>query len=240
MISGPKAITTDIAGGSSNYRMFLNQFGSKMGSSPSHKQAHWESIYRKQRPDSVSWYQPSLCVSLELIRRTGLAKGAALADVGGGASTLVDDLLTLQYSNITVLDISTQALDYSKARLGPLATSVKWVVGDITAADTSQLSFDLWHDRAVFHFLVEEQDRKKYCNVLNASLRPGGFIIIATFGPNGPMKCSGLDIVRYDPDSLLLALGASFKLISSQIELHRTPVDKTQEFLYCLLQKVKT
>ncbi|MDH3217476.1 MAG: class I SAM-dependent methyltransferase [Candidatus Krumholzibacteria bacterium] len=204
------------------------------------KRTHWESIYQTKKPDSVSWYQPSLRLSLELIRRAGIAKGAALVDVGGGTSTLVDDLLSLGYSNITVLDISTQGLDYSKARLGPRAKSVKWIVGDITAVDPSQLSFDIWHDRAVFHFLVEEQDRKKYCNVLEASLRPGGFIIIATFGPNGPMKCSGLQIVRYDPNSLLLTLGNSFKLISSEVELHRTPSDKTQEFVYCLLQKVKT
>jgi len=201
------------------------------------KRTHWESIYQTKKPESVSWYQPSLRVSLELIRRTGLAKDAALVDVGGGASTLVDDLLTLEYSNITVLDISSQAVDYSRTRLGARAKSVKWIVGDITAVNPLQLSVDIWHDRAVFHFLLEEEDRKKYCNVLNASLRPGGFIVIATFDINGPMKCSGLEIVRYDPKSLLLTLGSSFKLISSQVELHRTPSHKTQEFVYCLFQK---
>jgi SAM-dependent methyltransferase len=203
------------------------------------KRTHWESVYQTKNPETVSWYQPSLQVSLEFIRRTGLRKDAALVDVGGGASTLVDDLLTLEYSNITVLDISKQALDYSRARLGPRGKSVQWMVGDIIGVDTAQLNFDIWHDRAVFHFLVEEQDRKKYCKVLETSLRPGGFIIIATFGLNGPMKCSGLDIVRYDPHSLLLTLGDSFKLITSQVELHRTPSEMTQEFVYCLLQKVK-
>lgn len=204
------------------------------------KQTHWQSIYKTKTPDSVSWYQPSLRLSLELIRRTALSKDAAVVDVGGGASTLVDHLLSMNYSDISVLDISTQALDYSKARLGPRAKFVKWIVGDITAVNPLQLSFDIWHDRAVFHFLVDELDRKKYCNVLETSLRPGGFMIIATFGPNGPTKCSGLEIVRYDPNSLLLTLGNSFKLISSQVELHRTPSDKTQEFVYCLLEKVKS
>jgi SAM-dependent methyltransferase len=203
------------------------------------RRTHWESIYETKRPDLVSWFQPSLRVSLELIRRTGLAKDVALVDVGGGASTLVDDLLALGYSNITVLDISTQALKYSKRRLGPQGKSVKWVVGDITAVDPLQIGCEIWHDRAVFHFLVEERDRKKYCDVLQASLRPGGFVVIATFGPNGPMQCSGLNIVRYDPNSLLQTFGASFKLLSSQVELHRTPSDRIQEFVYCLLQKVR-
>ena len=203
------------------------------------KQTHWESIYRTKKPDSVSWYQPSLRLSLELIRRTGLPKDAALIDIGGGASTLVDDLLSLSYSDITVLDISTQSLDYSKVRLGPRAASVKWIAGDITALDLSQFSCAVWHDRAVFHFLVEEQDRSKYCEVMEASLRPGGFVVIATFGPHGPSKCSALDIVRYDPHSLLLTLGSSLKLISSQVENHVTPTGATQEFVYCLLQKDK-
>jgi hypothetical protein len=117
---------------------------------------------------------------------------------------------------------------------------VNWINADITAVEPSQLSFDLWHDRAVFHFLLEEQDRTKYRDVLEASLRPGGFLIIAAFGPNGPSTCSGLQIKRYDPDSLLAALGSSFRLMSSQIELHTTPSDRTQEFVYCLLQKVKS
>lgn len=211
-----------------------------MRSEMNDKHTHWESIYQTKKPDSVSWYQSSLHLSLELIRRTGLKKDAALIDVGGGASTLVDDLLTLEYSNITVLDISTQALDYSKARLGPRAKSVQWIVGDITSVDPSQLSFDLFHDRAVFHFLVEEDDRKKYCNVLEASVRPSGFVIIATFGPNGPMKCSGLDIVRYEPDSLQQTIGSAFRLVTSQVEHHTTPSHATQEFIYCLFQRVKS
>jgi hypothetical protein len=203
------------------------------------KRTHWESVYETKKPDSVSWYQPSLRISLELARRTGLAKDVALVDVGGGASTLVDDLVALDFSNITVLDISAQALEYSRHRLGSRSKSVKWIVGDITAIDPSQISCGIWHDRAVFHFLVEERDRRKYCDVLEASLRLGGYVIIATFGPNGPEQCSGLEIVRYDPDSLLQTFGTSFKLIASQVELHRTPSNRTQEFVYCLLQKVK-
>lgn len=203
------------------------------------KHTHWEIIYKTKKPDSVSWYQPSLRLSLELIRRTGLGKDAALIDVGGGASTLVDDLLTLEYSNITVLDISTHALDYSKARLGSQVNLVKWVLGDITAVDFPESSFDLWHDRAVFHFLVEEEERKKYCKVLEASVRPGGFAIIATFGPNGPLKCSGLEIVRYGPDSLQRTVGNTFSLKSSHTEHHTTPSNTIQEFVYCLFQKMR-
>jgi SAM-dependent methyltransferase len=201
------------------------------------KKTHWQSIYKARKPDAVSWYQPSLRLSLEFIVRTGLAKDAALVDVGGGASTLVDDLLFVGYSDITVMDISSEALDFSKARLGTRAASVKWIVEDITRLDTSKLKFDIWHDRAVFHFLVNRQDRIIYCEKLQAALRPGGFIIIATFGPNGPLKCSGLDIVRYTPDSISQTLGNSVKLITSQVEIHTTPSGATQEFVYCLFQK---
>src|SRR3989338_10173254 len=203
------------------------------------KRTHWETIYQTKKPDSVSWYQPSLRLSIELILRTGVAKGAALIDVGGGASTLVDDLLSLQYSNITVLDISAQALEYSKNRLASRADSVKWVLGDITAVDLSESSFDVWHDRAVFHFLVREKEGKGYCKSMETSVRRGGFVVIATFGPNGPLKCSGLEIVRYDPTSLQRTLGDAFSLMSSQVEHHTTPFNTIQEFVYCLFKKVK-
>jgi SAM-dependent methyltransferase len=201
------------------------------------KRTHWESIYQAKKPDSVSWYQPSLRLSLEFISGTSLAKDAPIIDVGGGTSTLVDDLLSLGYSNVTVLDISAQGLDYSKARLGDRAKSVKWIVGDIARVDLSQLSFDLWHDRAAFHFLVDEQDRRKYCNALEGSLRPGGFAVIATFSPNGPLMCSGLQTAQYNASSLLLTLGSAFKLITSQAEIHTTPSGKPQEFVYSLLQR---
>ena len=199
------------------------------------RQSHWGKIYKTKHPEAVSWYQPSLQISLELIQRTGLPHDAAIIDVGSGASTLVDDLLSLEYTNITLLDLSTQALELCKARLGNRANLVKWKTGDVTTAALS--GFDLWHDRAVFHFFVTVAERQEYCAALEAAVRPGGFAIIATFGPHGPMKCSGLQIQRYSQDSLQQTLGTAFSLVTSQIEQHRTPSNVTQEFVYCLFKR---
>ncbi len=202
------------------------------------KRAHWETLYLTKRPDAMSWYQPSLHVSLDLIRKAGIPKDAAILDVGGGSSTLVDDLLSAGYSDITVLDISRKALDNSMARLGPRAASAQWIAGDILLDPLPPSGFDLWHDRALFHFLVSEDERRRYCSVLYASVRPDGFAIIATFGPNGPVKCSGLEIVRYSAEALLQTVGGTFRLVSNLIEHHVTPSHSEQEFSYCLLQKV--
>ena len=199
---------------------------------------HWETVYKTKKPDAVSWYQPSLGLSLQFLQETGLPREAVIIDVGGGASTFIDDLLLLHYSNISVLDISSQALEYSKTRLGLRANSVKWLNADITKVDLPASGIDFWHDRAVFHFLTSENERQTYCDVLRKAVRANGYVLIATFGPDGPKKCSGLDVVRYDSDILQQTLGVNFELISSKIEHHMTPFNTVQQFIYCLFRKM--
>jgi 2-polyprenyl-3-methyl-5-hydroxy-6-metoxy-1,4-benzoquinol methylase len=201
------------------------------------RKAHWENIYTVKAPAEVSWYQPHPETSLELITRTGIEKAAQIIDVGGGASTLVDDLLSQGYSNITVLDIASAALEKSQARLGTRATSVTWVEADITQASLPPAHYDLWHDRAVFHFLTEAKDRLSYTRAVEKSLKPGGHLIVATFAADGPKKCSGLDIVRYSPDELRGQFGDHFRLIESLDEAHQTPFGSEQRFIYCHFQK---
>jgi len=202
------------------------------------RRSHWDAVYRTRRPESVSWFQPSLRLSLEMIRRTGLGRDAALIDIGGGASTLIDDLLSIEYNDVTILDISSEALLIAKARLGERARSVNWIEGDITTVSLPPLRFDLWHDRAVFHFLSAESERGAYSDAMKGAVRPGGFAVIATFGPNGPLKCSGLDTARYSPDSLGRMFGDAFALTASEVEIHTTPSGARQEFVYCLFQKL--
>lgn len=163
--------------------------------------SHWETIYKSKSAKEVSWYTPSLKKSLELIWSLGLPKDAAIIDVGGGASTFPDDLLAEGFTDITVLDISSEALNVSEKRLGEKAQSIRWLESDVrTIPFTNQ--FNLWHDRAVFHFLTNKSDRKKYVAVLENSLAKNGHVLIATFGPNGPLKCSGLEVVRYSAEKL--------------------------------------
>lgn len=166
-----------------------------------------------------------------------MPKGAAIIDVGGGSSTLVDDLLSSGYSDITVFDVSEKALDYSKTRLGAGTAGVTWMVGDVTTVEFPRSSFDLWHDRALFHFLVREEERRRYCSLMEASIRPGGYAVIATFGPHGPPTCSGLEVVRYSGDALQQTLGNAFHRLSCKVEQHITPGNVTQEFTYCLFRK---
>jgi ubiquinone/menaquinone biosynthesis C-methylase UbiE len=198
---------------------------------------HWETIYKTKSSKEVSWYSPHLKKSFELILSLGLPKNAAIIDVGGGTSTLPDDLLTEGFKNMTVLDISSEALEVSKSRLGDKAQSVQWVESDVTNASLKSGWYDLWHDRAVFHFLTKPEDRKKYINNLGAALKPGGYVLMATFGSNGPLKCSGLEIVRYSAENLKKELGEAFELEKHFTEIHKTPFDSTQEFLYCLFRK---
>lgn len=198
---------------------------------------HWEKVYQTKSATGVSWYTPHLANSLALILKSGIGKEASVIDVGGGASTLVDDLLEKGFSHTTVLDISSKALAVSKARLGKQASEVNWVEGDITQITLSENAHDLWHDRAVFHFLTRTGDRRKYMNAMQHSVKPGGQVVIATFGVNGPPKCSGLDIVRYSPDALQLELGKNFKLLESLSEEHQTPFQTKQEFIYCRFGK---
>ena len=194
---------------------------------------HWEKVYTTKAPDAVSWYRTHLETSLALIERAVDPRSAAIIDVGGGESTLVDDLLVRGYENITVLDISQTAVDITKGRLGPAAEQVHWIVGDLTEIELEPRAYDLWHDRAVFHFLTTPEQRTAYIRQVARSVKPGGHIIISAFGPEGPMRCSGLEVIRYDAQSLHREFGARFRLVESHTESHRTPSETTQQFLCC-------
>lgn len=196
-------------------------------------QTHWEDVYRSKAPNTVSWYRPHLERSLELIRRSVPDVSASIIDVGGGESTLVDDLLGAGYRDITVLDISTVAIEHARQRIGERAAGVTWLTADITQARLPEQRYDVWHDRAVFHFLTDPAQRAAYVRQVARSVKPGGFVIVATFGPQGPQKCSGLDVVRYDADGLHGEFGASFQLLESVMEIQQTPAGKEQQFLYC-------
>lgn len=197
------------------------------------EQDHWDKVYRTKAPDAVSWYRAHLERSLALIARAAPDRSAAIIDVGGGESTLVDDLLAGGYRNLSVLDLSPTAIEVARARTGEAGRQVTWLVADVTTADLTPQAYDVWHDRAVFHFLTEPDRRAAYVRQVARSVKPGGHVIVATFGPEGPVKCSGLDVVRYDAGSLHGEFGASFRLIESATELHQTPFGTTQQFLYC-------
>jgi ubiquinone/menaquinone biosynthesis C-methylase UbiE len=199
--------------------------------------SHWENIYKTKTTTQVSWYQEHLQISLQLIEHTGVDRTAHIIDIGGGASTLADDLLRRDFKHITVLDISSAALNASRARLGLRVIEVKWIEADITQVNLPHHYYDLWHDRAVFHFLTDTKDRQRYVEIVKHSLKPGGHVIIATFAPDGPPKCSGLDIVRYCPESLHDEFGNEFELIESVSEVHSTPSGVKQKFFYCYLRK---
>ena len=194
---------------------------------------YWEKVYDTKAPDAVSWYAPHLETSLNLIHQATSNKDSAIIDIGGGEATLVDDLIARGYRDISVLDISQKAIDVARSRIGNPADKVRWYCTDITKATLPQNYFDVWHDRAVFHFLTQEDDRKMYVDQVMRSVKHGGYVIMSTFGPEGPEKCSGLDVVRYDPEHLHGQFGKSFKMINSSTELHKTPMGTTQQFLYC-------
>lgn len=201
---------------------------------------HWNHIYRTRPTGQVSWYAPHLDLSLQMIASVPLAPDAAILDVGGGASTLVDDLLARGFTNLTVLDLSPAALDSARARLGTVADQVRWLAGDITRIDLEPAHYDLWHDRAVFHFFTDPAQRAAYARQLLRALKPGGHAIVSTFGPEGPTRCSGLDVMRYDAPALLTAIsldrGPRLHLLESVTSLHATPFGATQQFLSCLFR----
>jgi 2-polyprenyl-3-methyl-5-hydroxy-6-metoxy-1,4-benzoquinol methylase len=196
-------------------------------------QTHWEKIYTEKAPDAVSWYRPHLETSLELIERAASDFSASIIDVGGGESTLIDDLLARGYENITVLDISQTAIDVNRKRLGKAFERVHWLVADVIQVELARSAYDVWHDRAVFHFLTLPGDRAAYVRQVAHAVKPAGHVIVSTFGPEGPTKCSGLDVVRYDAESLHREFGVHFRLLKSSEELHRTPFGTMQQFLYC-------
>jgi 2-polyprenyl-3-methyl-5-hydroxy-6-metoxy-1,4-benzoquinol methylase len=194
---------------------------------------HWERVYQTKASDAVSWYQPHLETSLTLIERTGATASSAIIDVGAGESTLADDLLSLEFENITVLDISETAIDVCKKRMGAAANRVHWLVADVTRAKLEPGVYDIWHDRAVFHFLTALEQRVAYVSNVARSVKRGGHVVVSTFGPEGPTRCSGLEVMRYDAESLHGQFGKRFRLVESSKELHNTPFGTTQQFLYC-------
>jgi 2-polyprenyl-3-methyl-5-hydroxy-6-metoxy-1,4-benzoquinol methylase len=196
-------------------------------------QTHWEKIYGSNAPDAVSWFRQHLETSLELIQRAAPGRSASIIDVGGGESTLVDDLLAQGYNNISVLDISRTAIEATRQRLGTVSAQIHWLVADITDTRLTAGTYDVWHDRAVFHFLTAPEARIAYVRQVANAVKAGGHVIVSTFGPEGPTKCSGLDVVRYDAGLLHQEFGARFRLLDSSKELHRTPFGTIQQFLYC-------
>jgi SAM-dependent methyltransferase len=200
-------------------------------------QTHWDVVYGTKAPDEVSWFRPHLESSLALIGRLTPNLSAAILEVGGGASTLVDDLLSLGYRNLTVLDISQAALAITKKRLGPAALSVNWLAADITQATLVPDSCDLWHDRAVFHFLTHAGHRAKFVQNAASAVKPGGHLLLSTFGPDGPSMCSGLEVVRYDAKALQREFAPAFRLMEGHTEWHITPSGTRQQFTCCALEK---
>lgn len=201
------------------------------------KKQHWEQVYNTKASDAVSWFQAHADQSLRLIHNTGLTKDAAIIDVGGGASGLVDDLVAEGYSDLTVLDLSLAALAVAKQRLGKLAETVHWMEGDITRVEFPLHRFDIWHDRAVFHFLTDQADRHAYVDCVMHAVRPGGHVIVATFAEDGPEKCSGLPVIKYQPETLHAEFGGIFQLIEHKKEAHHTPFGTVQQFIYCYCRK---
>ena len=198
---------------------------------------HWEQVYTTKGATSVSWFQEHAQQSLELIRQTGVQRDAGIIDVGGGASTLVDDLLDDGYSNVAVLDLSEAALAAAKERLGARAQQVSWLVGDITQVNLPRHAYAVWHDRAVFHFLTTAEEREAYVRAVLRAVRPGCHVIVATFAEDGPEKCSGLPVVRYSADGLHAQFGAPFTLLRHEREEHHTPAGAVQKFIYCMCRK---
>lgn len=194
---------------------------------------HWETVYSSKPVDQVSWYQPHAETSLSLIEKLYPDRAARIIDVGAGASMLADDLLDAGYRHLTVLDIAASALAVARNRLATRGEDIDWRVGDVTTVDLPEAGYDVWHDRAVFHFLTDEEDRKRYVGQVLRAVRPGGVVIVATFGPNGPLQCSNLDVCRYAPEALHGEFGPAFGLLGHRTEQHHTPAGKTQEFIYC-------
>jgi ubiquinone/menaquinone biosynthesis C-methylase UbiE len=197
---------------------------------------HWEHVYRTKSPDQVSWFQADARLSRTLVERVAPDRDARIIDIGAGASRLVDGLRNAGYRHLTVADISEAALAIARERLGTAGASVTWQAGDVLSMPLPAAEFDVWHDRAVFHFLTDAADRERYVQQVRHAVRPGGHVLMATFAEDGPTRCSGLDVARYSATELHGAFGANFALIESHREIHVTPSGGQQAFTYCLFR----
>ena len=198
------------------------------------RSAHWEQVYRTKGPEQVSWFQAEAKLSRRLIERALPDRAARIVDIGAGASTLVDGLLTSGYAEVTVLDLSSAALQLAQQRVDSLAPRVTWLHADVLSHVFPAHAYDVWHDRAVFHFLTAPEDRVRYVEQVRHAVRPGGIVIVATFAEDGPLRCSGLEVARYAPDGLHAEFGAGFQLVESHREVHTTPAGASQAFTYCV------
>jgi SAM-dependent methyltransferase len=201
------------------------------------RQAHWQQVYTSKGETEVSWFQEDPAPSLAMIARTGAGPDAAIIDIGGGASRLVDVLLDKGFRDVTVLDLSEAALAAAKARLGERAGVVRWLVADATTWRPEPASYDVWHDRAALHFLVDAPDRAAYVARLTEAVKPGGHAVIATFALDGPERCSGLPVARYDAQSLAAVIGEAFEFKETQPHHHKTPWGAEQRFQFSLFRR---
>ena len=201
------------------------------------REDHWQKVYQTRAADAVSWYRPHLGVSLELLETAGMSADSRLIDVGGGASTLVDDLVSRGLKGITVLDVSEAALAVARQRLGEHARNVRWLVADVLEAELPEDGFDLWHDRAVLHFLTDASDAARYAVVAARAVPIGGHAVIGGFAPDGPEKCSGLPVARRSATDIAAVLAPAFRLLTTRAERHITPAGAEQSFAYALLRR---
>ena len=204
-----------------------------------HPEQHWQQVYQDKASDQVSWFQTHATTSLALIKQSHLSKQDPIIDVGGGASVLVDELLERDYQHVTVVDLAEAALQQSQQRLAEQAQRVDWRVGNILDLDLPDQHYQLWHDRAVFHFLTEAQEVQRYLQQLNRALKPGGYVLMATFAEDGPERCSGLAVQRYCIEALMQVFAAPhFHLLQSSKEIHVTPAGREQPFIFALFRKL--
>lgn len=201
------------------------------------RRTHWQTVYRTKRADSVSWYRPHLELSLDLLTGAGLCPDSRVIDIGGGASTLVDDLLDLDVRQVSVLDVSEEALARARERLGERAKLVTWYAGDLLDTALPPGGFDFWHDRAVLHFLTREADVCRYARIAASAVAVGGHAVIAGFAPDGPERCSGLPVVRRSAEDIAAIFSPAFVLVQARAEHHRTPAGADQSFAYALMRR---
>lgn len=205
------------------------------GAATTARRAHWDGVYQRVGSDNVSWYQPVPLVSLALLDRLAVSPDAAVVDIGGGASLLVDHLVAGGRRDVTVVDVSSVALEATRRRLGAAGATVTFESVDVLAWEPTR-RFDVWHDRAVFHFLTDDEDRRRYRELVRRAVRPGGAVVIGAFALDGPTHCSGLEVCRYDVDTLVAEIGAGFELVDSRRETHTTPAGATQSFVWVALR----